>query len=91
MTQKSTPGRMPAPKGYGMETTTFLRGLELRALLEATAIVRLVDALDAIIADAEKHAHCDAIAAHCVASWRRRRDVLLAEHAALVSGEIVPS
>ncbi|MDB5028562.1 MAG: hypothetical protein JWO66_2251, partial [Candidatus Eremiobacteraeota bacterium] len=33
----------------------------------------------------------DAIAEHCAASWRRRRDALLAEHAALLSGEIVPS
>jgi hypothetical protein len=74
-----------------METTTFIRGLELRALLEATAIARLVDALDAIIADAETRAHHDAIAEHCLASWRRRRDVLIAEHAALVSGAIVPS
>jgi hypothetical protein len=74
-----------------METTTFVRGLELRALLEATAIARLVDALDAIIAQAEPRAAGDAIAEHCVASWRRRRDALLAEHAALVSGPIVPS
>ena len=73
-----------------METKTFIRGLELRALLEATAIVRLIDALDAIIADAEKLAEHDAIAEHCVVSWRRRRDVLRAEHAALVSGAIDP-
>jgi len=74
-----------------MDTMTFVRGLELRALLEATAIARLVDALDAVIAEAETRAAKDAIAEHCVASWRRRRDVLIAEHAALVSGAIDPS
>ena len=74
-----------------METTTFMRGLEIRALLEATAIVRLVETLDAIIADAERRAPHDAIAEHCAASWRRRRDMLLAEHAALVDGAVVPS
>lgn len=74
-----------------METTTFIRGMEVRALLEATAIVRLVDTLDALIAEAERNAEHDAIAEHCAASWRRRRDALLVEHAALVSGEIVPA
>lgn len=73
-----------------METTTFMRAMELRALLEATAILRLVDTLDVMIADAEKRAKNDAIAEHCAASWRRRRDALLVEHAALISGETVP-
>jgi hypothetical protein len=74
-----------------METTTFLRGTEVRALLEATAIVRLVDALDQLIAGAEKLAATDAIAEHCAESWRRRRDALLAEHAALVGGFVFPA
>ncbi len=74
-----------------METTTFVRTLEVRALLEATAIVRLVDALDALIEDAERRAPADALAEHCAISWRRRRDALLSEHAALTSGAIVPS
>jgi hypothetical protein len=74
-----------------METMTFVRSLEARALLEATAIVRLVDALDALIDDAEERAQNDAIAEHCAASWRQRRDALLTEHAALVSSAIVPS
>jgi hypothetical protein len=73
-----------------METTAFMRGLELRALLEATAILRLVESLDTIIADAEARAEDDAIAEHCAASWRRRRDALLVEYASLVSGEVVP-
>jgi hypothetical protein len=73
-----------------METTTFVRALDVRALLEATAIVRLVETLDTIIADADLRAGTDAIAEHCATSWRRRRDALLSEHAALVSGEIVP-
>ena len=73
-----------------METMTFVRAQEVRALLEATAIVRLVDAIDAIIAEAERNAAHDAIAEHCAASWRRRREALLAEHAALAEGEIVP-
>ena len=67
-----------------METVTFVQGLEVRALLEATAIARLVDALDIIIADAEERAERDAIAEHCAGSWRRRRDALLAEHARLM-------
>jgi hypothetical protein len=74
-----------------METTTFIRGLEMRALLEATAIVRLVETIEESIAKADALAPTDAIAEHCAASWRRRRDALLAEHAALLSGEIVPS
>ena len=74
-----------------METTTFVRTMELRALLEATAIARLVDALDALIDDAERRAPTDALAEHCAASWRRRRDALLSEHTALTSGTIVPS
>lgn len=74
-----------------METTTFVRALDVRALLEATAIVRLVDALDGMIAAAEAAAKTDAIAEHCAISWRRRRDALMNEHAALVSGEIVPN
>ena len=74
-----------------METTTFVRTMELRALLEATAIVRLVDAIDAMIADADARASHDAIAEHCAASWRRRRDALLSEHAALVSGPVAAS
>lgn len=67
-----------------MDVETFLRGAELRALLEATAIVRLVDVIDAMIADAESRADVDAIAAHCAQTWRMRRDALLAEHATLV-------
>ena len=78
-------------RGSGMETMTFVRGLEARALLEATSIVRLVDALDLLIAEAERNAHADAIAEHCASSWRRRRDALMNEHAALVNGTIVPS
>ncbi len=74
-----------------METTTFVRTMELRALLEATAIVRLVDALDALIDDADRRAGKDALAEHCAVSWRRRRDALLSEHAALLSGAVVPS
>ena len=73
-----------------METTTFLRAAEVRALLEATAIVRLVDAIDQLIADADRRAATDAIAEHCAESWRRRRDALLTEHAALLGGVIVP-
>jgi len=64
--------------------TAFLRGHEVRALLEATAIARLVGTLDQLIAEAELRAAEDAIAEHCAASWRRRRDALLGEHAALV-------
>jgi hypothetical protein len=75
----------------GMETTTFLRATEVRALLEATAIVRLVDAIDQLIADADRRAATDAIAEHCAESWRRRREALLAEHAALLGGVIAPS
>lgn len=67
-----------------MDVATFLRGAELRALLEATAIVRLVDTIDAMIADAESRADVDALAAHCAESWRMRRDALLAEHGTLV-------
>ena len=74
-----------------METMTFVRTLEARALLEATSIVRLVDAIDALIADAECRAGDDAIAEHCAVSWRRRRDAWLTEHAALVSGAVKPS
>jgi hypothetical protein len=74
-----------------METTAFMRALELRALLEATAILRLVESLDTIIEDAEARAADDAIAEHCAASWRRRRDALLTEYASLVSGEVVPA
>jgi hypothetical protein len=71
-----------------METMTFVRGLEIRALLEATSIVRLVDALDQLIAEADRTADADAIAEHCAASWRRRREALLNEYAALTSGPI---
>lgn len=78
-------------RGSGMETMSFVRAHEVRALLEATAIVRLVDALDQLVAEADRNAHTDAIAEHCAASWRRRRDALMNEHAALVSGAIVPS
>ncbi|HEX3549004.1 MAG TPA: hypothetical protein VHT53_01430 [Candidatus Elarobacter sp.] len=74
-----------------METMTFVRTMEVRALLEATAIMRLVDALDALIADAESRSANDAIAEHAATSWRRRREALLSEHAALVSGAIAPS
>ncbi len=74
-----------------METMTFVRTMEMRALLEATAIARLVDAMDALIADAEARSANDALAEHCASSWRRRREALLSEHAALVSGEVVPS
>jgi len=74
-----------------MDTMTFMRATEVCALLEATAIARLVDALDALIADAERRAPTDALAEHCAHSWRRRRDALLDEHAALVSRDIVPS
>ena len=69
-----------------METmTAFLRGHEVRALLEATAIARLVGTLDELIAEAELRAGDDAIAEHCAISWRRRREALLGEHAALLS------
>lgn len=74
-----------------METTTFVRTMELRALLEATAIARLVDTMDALIADADARSANDALAEHCAQSWRRRREALVHEHAALVSGAIVPS
>jgi hypothetical protein len=68
-----------------METmTAFVRGHEVRALLEATAIARLVATLDELIADADARAAGDAIAEHCAISWRRRRDALLSEHAALL-------
>ncbi len=67
------------------ELTAFVRGHEVRALLEATAIARLVASIDALIADAELRAGDDAIAEHCAVSWRRRRDALLTEHAALLS------
>ncbi|HZO94546.1 MAG TPA: hypothetical protein VFB22_12395 [Candidatus Baltobacteraceae bacterium] len=68
-----------------METLTeFVRAHEVRALLEATAIARLVDALDELIADADRLAAGDAIAEQCAVSWRRRREALLAEHAALL-------
>lgn len=73
-----------------METIAFVRGLELRALLEATAISRLVETMDQLIADADARAKNDAIAEHCAASWRRRRDALVEEHTALLSGPIVP-
>lgn len=74
-----------------METTTFVRAMDVRALLEGTAIVRLIDALDEMIAAADAKAAGDAIAEHCAASWRRRRDALVHEHAALVSGEVLAS
>lgn len=67
-----------------MEVATFVRAHDCRALLEATAIVRLVDTLDALIAQAEKTAADDAIAEHCAVSWRRRRDALLAEYDTLL-------
>jgi hypothetical protein len=67
-----------------MEVASFVRTHDVRALLEATAIVRLVDAFDALIVQAEKTAASDAIAEHCAASWRRRRDVLLQEYRALL-------
>jgi len=65
-------------------TTTFLRAHELRALLEASAIARLVETLDGLIAEADSRASGDALAEHCALSWRRRRDALLGEHAALL-------
>ena len=56
-------GRMPVPEGLsGMETMAFVRGRELCALLEATAIARLVESLDKIIAEADARAADDAIA-----------------------------
>lgn len=73
-----------------METTTFVRSMQLRALLEANAIARLVDTLDALIADADARAADDIIAEHCATSWRRRRDALLNEHAALLAADVVP-
>jgi hypothetical protein len=71
-----------------METMTFVRGQEVRALLEATAIARLVDTLDMMIEDADRRAADDAIAEHCATSWRWRRDALLKEHAALTGAPI---
>ena len=68
-----------------METMAFVRGRELCALLEATAIARLVESMDKIIAEADARAADDAIAEHCAASWRRRRQALLTEYVALLS------
>jgi hypothetical protein len=68
-----------------MEVESFVRAHEVRALLEATAIVRLFDAFDALIAEAEADAAAgDAIAAHCADSFRRRREALAREHQDLV-------
>jgi hypothetical protein len=68
-----------------MEVDTFVRAHEVRALLEATAIARLVDTFDILIAEAEAEAATgDAIASHCVDSFRRRRDALAREHVDLL-------
>lgn len=68
-----------------MEVDTFVRAHEVRALLEATAIVRLFDAFDVLIAEADAEAATgDAIAAHCADSFRRRRELLAREHGDLV-------
>ena len=75
-------------KGIDMEITSFIRAHQMRALLEARAIVELVDTLDILIAEAESAGVGDAIAEHSAQSWRRRREALIAEHQALV-GELV--
>lgn len=61
--------------------TDFVRAHQVRALLEQTAIVRLVDAMDTMIAQAA--AGGDALSEHCAISWQRRRDALLSEYAQL--------
>jgi hypothetical protein len=71
-----------------LEAESFLRAQELRALLEAAAVARLFDALEALIAQAEADTmRGDAIAEHLAASFRRRRADLVREHAALVGGD----
>jgi hypothetical protein len=70
-----------------LEVQSFVRAQELRALLEAGAIVCLFDALEILIAHADAGAACgDAIAEHHAASFRRRRDELVREHAVLTGG-----
>ena len=54
-----------------MEITSFIRAHRVRALLEARAIVHLVDTLNALIAEAESAAPGDAIAEHSARSWPR--------------------
>lgn len=66
-----------------MEVASYLRAHQARALLESSAIFRLIEAFDDLIAEAERTAEHDAIAEHCVVSWRRRRDALYAEYQAL--------
>jgi hypothetical protein len=70
-----------------VEVESFVRAQELRALLEAGAIVQILDALEPLIAQSDADAaNGDAIAEEHAASLRRRRDALVREHVALVSG-----
>jgi len=78
----------PYGKRTGLEAESFLRAQELRALLEAAAVARIFDVLEALIGEADANAmRGDAVAEHLAVSFRRRRDALVREHAALVGGD----
>jgi hypothetical protein len=68
-----------------MTTSSLLRTQDLHALLEACALARLGDALDALIAAEEARAATDAVAEYCAASFRRRRDAVRADHQAVIA------
>jgi hypothetical protein len=68
-----------------MTTSSLLRSQDLHALLEACALARLGDALDALIAAEESRAATDAVAEYCAAAFRRRRDGVRADHQAVLA------
>lgn len=61
-----------------------MRAHDVRALLELTALVQLLDALDELIARNEEHPG-DAVAEHCAESFRRRREGVIAQRDALIA------
>ncbi len=74
--------------GKSIEAETFVRALEVRGLMEATAIVRLIDTIELLIAEARESSATDAIAEHCVLSWQRRCEALAAEYRELIGSEL---
>jgi hypothetical protein len=64
---------------------SFLRAQEVRALLEACALAKIISALEILIEAEEERAATDVVAEHALESLRRRHARLVAERESLIA------
>jgi hypothetical protein len=83
-TLRSGEGRADHPLVF-TTVSSFIRAQEVRALLEACALGKLISALEILIESEEERAATDVVAEHALESLRRRHARLKAERASLIA------